>query len=232
MAITKATASSIAPAAKGDLVVGNATNDAAVLAVGADGTTLVADSAEATGLKWATPAAGGMTLIQEQTASSSTGIDFTSISGSYKQLLLVWNGIFQSNSSTVISIRLNNDSNNNYYYMSGAFRGSSQNVEAGAVSDITDGANGLSPLGYGITSTVLQDRGSGYLVLDNYASTTKLKNYYGMFKFRYSTTNYFDSFFGTYDSTSAITQLNIVRQQGTGTFSNATNTSIRLYGIS
>jgi hypothetical protein len=35
MAISKATASSIAPAAKGDLVAGSATNDAAVLAVGA-----------------------------------------------------------------------------------------------------------------------------------------------------------------------------------------------------
>ena len=57
MAITKATASSIAPAAKGDLVAGSATNDAAVLGVGANNTVLTADSAEATGLKWATPAA-------------------------------------------------------------------------------------------------------------------------------------------------------------------------------
>jgi hypothetical protein len=46
MAITKATASSIAPAAKGDLVVGSATNDAGVLAVGTDTHILVADSAE------------------------------------------------------------------------------------------------------------------------------------------------------------------------------------------
>jgi len=53
MAITKATASSIAPAVKGDLVAGSATNDAAVLAVGANGTLLTADSTEATGLKWA-----------------------------------------------------------------------------------------------------------------------------------------------------------------------------------
>ena len=72
MAITKATASSIAPAAKGDLVVGSATNDAAVLAVGANGTTLVADSAEATGLKWATPASGALTLINTITLSGST----------------------------------------------------------------------------------------------------------------------------------------------------------------
>jgi hypothetical protein len=46
MAITKATASSIAPAAKGDLVVGSATNDAGVLAVGTDTYLLTADSAE------------------------------------------------------------------------------------------------------------------------------------------------------------------------------------------
>ena len=58
MAITKATASSIAPAAKGDLVAGSATNDAAVLGVGANNTVLTADSSEATGLKWATPASG------------------------------------------------------------------------------------------------------------------------------------------------------------------------------
>jgi hypothetical protein len=55
MPITKATASSIAPAAKGDLVVGSATNDAAVLGVGANDTVLTADSSTATGLKWATP---------------------------------------------------------------------------------------------------------------------------------------------------------------------------------
>jgi hypothetical protein len=61
MAISKATASSIAPAAKGDLVAGTATNDAGVLGVGANDTVLTADSAEATGLKWAAIAAGGMT---------------------------------------------------------------------------------------------------------------------------------------------------------------------------
>jgi hypothetical protein len=59
MAITKATASSIAPAAKGSIVVGSATNDAGVLAVGTDTHILVADSAESLGMKWAAPAAGG-----------------------------------------------------------------------------------------------------------------------------------------------------------------------------
>jgi len=72
MAITKATASSIAPAAKGDLVAGSATNDAAVLTVGANNTVLTADSAEATGLKWATPASGGKVLqVLQDTANTS-----------------------------------------------------------------------------------------------------------------------------------------------------------------
>ena len=52
MAITKATASSVAPAAKGDLVVGSATNDASVLTVGSNNAALVADSSQTTGLKW------------------------------------------------------------------------------------------------------------------------------------------------------------------------------------
>jgi hypothetical protein len=45
--------------AKGDLAVGTGANTAARLAVGTNGQALVADSAEATGVKWATPAGGG-----------------------------------------------------------------------------------------------------------------------------------------------------------------------------
>jgi hypothetical protein len=75
MAITKATASSIAPAAKGDLVVGSATNDAAILGVGSNDQVLTADSSTTTGLKWATPASGstfvGCALLKSTAQSFS-----------------------------------------------------------------------------------------------------------------------------------------------------------------
>ena len=57
------------------------------LAVGANDTVLTADSTAATGLKWATPASGGMTLIASGTLSG-TSTSLTSIPGTYKNLIV------------------------------------------------------------------------------------------------------------------------------------------------
>jgi hypothetical protein len=48
--------------AKGDIISATADNTPARLAVGTNGQTLVADSTASTGLKWATPSAGGSTF--------------------------------------------------------------------------------------------------------------------------------------------------------------------------
>ncbi len=52
--------------AKGDLLVGTADNTVGRLQVGADGTALIADSAAATGVKWA---AAGADVLQVQVFS-------------------------------------------------------------------------------------------------------------------------------------------------------------------
>jgi len=76
--------------AKGDLVAATAADTVSRLAVGANGTVLTADSAEATGLKWATAAAGGgFTLIATATPSAVTTFSFTSIPSTYKHLMVV-----------------------------------------------------------------------------------------------------------------------------------------------
>jgi hypothetical protein len=59
--------------AKGDLIVGTGADAFARLAVGTNGHTLVADSAEATGLKWAAPAGGGK-VLQVVSATTSTNV--------------------------------------------------------------------------------------------------------------------------------------------------------------
>lgn len=101
--------------AKGDIIAATAADTPARLAVGANGTVLTADSAEATGLKWATAASGGgMTLLSTTTVSGTTTI--STISGSYKHLLLNLKGFTSTVDSNSLSIRFNSDSGGNYYH--------------------------------------------------------------------------------------------------------------------
>jgi hypothetical protein len=74
--------------AKGDIIAATAADTVARLAVGANDTVLTADSTAATGLKWATPAAGGMTLLSTTTLTGNS-VTISSISGSYNTLLLI-----------------------------------------------------------------------------------------------------------------------------------------------
>ena len=68
---------------KGDLLAGNATSGLDKLGVGADGFVLTADSAEATGLKWAANAASGNTLDQAyDQGGAGVGRTITADSGS------------------------------------------------------------------------------------------------------------------------------------------------------
>jgi hypothetical protein len=63
--------------AKGDLIVATAADTPARLAVGSANQVLTVDSSTATGLKWATPAAGGK-VLQIVEASYSTEVNTTS----------------------------------------------------------------------------------------------------------------------------------------------------------
>jgi hypothetical protein len=108
MAITKASGNAVSPAAKGDLVAGSATNDAAVLGVGANGTVLTAASGEATGLQWATPVSGSMTLLST-TSLSGASTTISGISQDYTSLKVVVHGQ-TSTSNYVMRIKPNNAS--------------------------------------------------------------------------------------------------------------------------
>jgi len=143
MAITKASSSAVAPAAKGDLVVGNATNDSGVLGVGANNTVLTADSAEATGLKWATASSGGMTLLSTTTLSTGQVI-ISSIDQTYNNLQIIIQGITINSSATDVYVRPN-AVDSTYAFQVNGTNGSgittSVNISGSNSVDPTGGAN-------------------------------------------------------------------------------------------
>jgi hypothetical protein len=59
-------------AAKGDLIVGTANDTPGILSVGTNGYTLVADSVEATGLKWVAPSSGATYVGVQANRNSGT----------------------------------------------------------------------------------------------------------------------------------------------------------------
>jgi hypothetical protein len=157
--------------AKGDLVVGTGADTFSKLTVGANGTTLVADSAEATGLKWAAPATGGgLTLITPTSTANSGGTVSTSggvvtattvnsvslngvFSATYVNYLIVYNE-FTSSTNSVTYMRLRASGTDNTT--------ASSYLMGGTRVAFTGGA----PAGYSDTATawtINVNQGSTYL---------------------------------------------------------------------
>jgi hypothetical protein len=180
-------------------------------------------------------ASGGMTLIAETVASANSSISFSSIAQTYKQLLLIWQGIQHSTSGSEFTIRLNNDSTS--IYSLNEFGIENQTATSQTLNnqnDIGDNGNDRVAFGVGNTGGTYDLAVKGQLLIDNYASTSKFKYFDTWWANAVSNTaTHRDfNFKGTYRSTSAITSIDIVRLNGTATISNLADTSIRLYGIS
>jgi len=100
--------------AKGDLVVGTGADTFSRLGVGTNGYTLVADSAEATGLKWAA-AGGGTTVIASGTfPSSASTYTFSSIPTTYKYLILQFQSIEFTSNNAPLGLRIGTKTDGHY----------------------------------------------------------------------------------------------------------------------
>jgi hypothetical protein len=185
---------------------------------------------------WAAPAAsGGMTLISETVASALTSLSLTSIPGTYKQLMLVWSGIYHSTTGGQFGLRFNNNSSGTAYARQ-IVRFNNATVDCSGFSADNEAAGSVSQTfgnSIGTSSTNLTVAVKGTLLIDNYASSTKLKFYKQENSYSLSGGDIrIGRVDGVFNSTTAITSIDIYDANGSGNFSNITNTSIRLYGIS
>jgi hypothetical protein len=108
--------------AKGDLIVGTGNASFDNLPVGTNGHTLVADSAETTGLKWAAASSGDANWSLKNsggtTLSGAATITISGISGVDKIMVLVAD-IKGTGAQNAYFVRYNGDTGNNYTYYGG-----------------------------------------------------------------------------------------------------------------
>jgi hypothetical protein len=200
--------------AKGDLISATAADTPARLAIGTDGQVLTADSTASTGIKWATPAtAGGMTLLS---TTSLTGASTTvsSISTSYKDLKLVFEGVYSASDGVFMQLQLNGDTGNNYAW---------QNY---STADAQASGSGTTNASYMQVSKIRSSSGlasDGYVLLSNYTKTSGTVP--GTSSFSYS---YEHSIGGSvmYQNSAAITSVKV--QMSSGNISGGT---LKIYGV-
>jgi hypothetical protein len=120
--------------AKGDLIGATAADTPARLAVGTNGQVLTADSAEATGLKWAA-AGAGLTLIKSQTVESAVSfVEVTSaFSTTYDNYLITFTG--GAASADGIDLQLQFGSTTTGYAFSGYYQSTTSATITGYASD-------------------------------------------------------------------------------------------------
>jgi hypothetical protein len=214
----------------GDIYYASAANTPARLGIGSTDQVLKVTAGIPA---WATLSAGGMTLISETVASALSSLSFTSL-GSYKQLLLMWSGIKHSGNGSIFAIRFNNDSGTVYRVGGINF---TETSGSGISNNRTswDKSTGGNVYAFGEASNAAgaETHAHGELLIDNYTSSTKDKVVSSKFGYYRNDTGEWKSAsnIGMFDSTTAITSIDIVRLAGTDTFSNDGNTTIRLYGV-
>jgi hypothetical protein len=201
--------------AKGDIIAATAADTVSRLAVGANDTVLTADSTAATGLKWATPASGGMTLISTTTLSGAT-TTLSSIPQTYNSLLVIAFGMTHNTSNRAFRCLPNNATNLCFY--------------SGVRSSASANSFNSNTLNLDMDLDVLRTNANNAwsLTFDNYTSTTAMKpfNFYGAFVNGVSADSSVTAG-GHFRSSSAITSL-VFDVQGTNTFAGGT---ILLYGV-
>ena len=206
---------------KGDLY-GYSTTDARV-AVGTNGQVLTADSTAATGVAWAT--GGGLTLLSTTTFNNTvSNYTVSSISGSYKNLLIVGSGLQTANAAVQpITFQFNGDTGANY-------NDSGIRNNAGTIQSYSDILATTYQTGLVLANTTDTSPrfGNFQLTIYNYASTSLYKVINSQGGCQASGSVYTQTNSGNWNNnTSAITSIKMIE----GVASNFKAGTIQIYGV-
>jgi hypothetical protein len=147
--------------AKGVILVGTGTSTYTGQTVGTNGQVLTANSAQADGVEWATPASGGMTLLSTTTLSGAT-TTISSIDQTYKDLQIVYYG-FNLTTASYPEI----EPNSTQSIVTGIF---------GVASGVATSDNGnLLPYSGNANLLAASTNNAGVCTIYNYANTTFFK---------------------------------------------------------
>lgn len=184
--------------AKGDLIVGSAADTAVRKAIGTDGQFLQADSASTGGVKWATAASGGMTLLSSgNITTGATTFTLSSIDQTYTDLRLVVRNFRTQTAGNNFTIRFN--SNSGSVYLQDTSSNSAANM---ATSMISSGVAAITNM-----------RSASTITIQNYTKTdnrTVLANAWSWNGTNYDTRIVLGAF---YDTT-AISSVNLIAGGG------------------
>lgn len=208
--------------AKGDLISATAADTPARLAVGTNGQVLTADSAQATGLKWATVASGGLTLLNTGGTTLSTGTTTVSITPTgYTALKVYIKGAYATGNDRMY-LRLNGDTGSNYSYA--LLRNEETNAPSALFSESTTSFEYIFqslP-----TSNLTKLNGNCQIDIFFPADTDQVAIAYTALGGQ-TGSNWQVHGNGVYDSSAAITSLSFI-MAGTSTFSGGT---VYVYGV-
>lgn len=166
--------------AKGDLVAGTGADAFSRLGVGANNTVLTADSAEATGLKWATPSVSGTSwTLLNAGGTALTAAQTITVSGisSKNDLFIIVTGASSATAQSEIRFRFNGDTATNY--ASFGIQNANPTTYSATQTFNAENQTSISSIRLAQMSNVVASTVSGYLLVSG-ANTAGIKQVSGV----------------------------------------------------